>query len=143
MLLNLKFKNIININMNLYEFTYLISPELSKEEIKSLQEKIKSLVIKEKGVLGKINPPVRKRLAFKIKKEKEAFLDTITFSLDSENLKKIEKELKQQKQILRYLLFKKNLMKKRAKFTARTKVKPKTKVELKEIEKKLDEILNE
>ena len=37
--------------MKFYELTYLISPDLSEEEIKVLQEKVTSL-IQEEGVLS-------------------------------------------------------------------------------------------
>ncbi len=135
--------------MRFYQLTYLISPELSLEELKSLQEKINSLIQKEAGVLNEINLPIKKRLSFPIKKNKEAFLADLSFHLEPGKLKNLEKELELEKKILRYLILSKPRIKEvivRAKRVP--KVVPKIpvkekKVELKEIEKKLKEILGE
>ena len=75
----------------------------------------------------------------------EAYLAVLNFQLNPENLADIEKKLKTESQILRHLI----LIKKPVKVTTRTAIrKPPTrlkekKVELKEIEKKLEEILDE
>ncbi|XOA42815.1 MAG: 30S ribosomal protein S6 [Candidatus Nealsonbacteria bacterium] len=133
--------------MKIYEFTYLIHPDISNEDINSLQNKIESFIKEEKGSIIKTNPPVKKRLAYSIKKNKEAFLTDLTFSLEPEKLNNLNKKIKSEKKILRYLIFKKKILKKKLlvpyKRKVKPKVKPKVKVELKEIEKKLEEILGE
>jgi len=134
--------------MKLYELTYLISPELPEEELKSLQERINSLIQKEKGVLSGVKIPIKKKLAYPIKKQREAFLTDLSFYLEPDKLGSLEKELKSEKKILRYLILarpKSKIVKVRKR---PTKVIPKIpakekKVELKEIEKKLEEILRE
>jgi len=134
--------------MKLYELTYLISPELSESELKSLNEKINSLIQKGTGVLNEVKLPIKKRLGQLIKKQREAFLINLSFYLEPDKLGSLEKELKSEKKILRYLILAKPKIK-IAKVRKRpTKVIPKIpvkekKVELKEIEKKLEEILGE
>ena len=134
--------------MKLYELTYLISPEFSEEEQKSLNEKINSLIQKGAGVLNEVKLPIKKKLAYPIKKQREAFLINFNFYLEPEKLGSLEKELKSEKKILRYLILAKPKLK-IAKVRKRpTKIIPKIpvkekKVELKEIEKKLEEILGE
>ena len=127
--------------MKLYEFTYLINPDISKEDINSLQEIIKSFIKEEEGSIVRINPPLKKNLAYPIKKKKEAFLVDLTFDLNPDKLDGLNKKIKSEKRIIRYLLFKKKLSKKKLKVRATRKPQPKAKVELKEIEKKLEEIL--
>jgi small subunit ribosomal protein S6 len=134
-------------NMKLYELTYLISPEVSEEELKSLNEKINSLIQKGAGALNEIKPPIKKKLAYPIKKQNEAFLIELSFYLEPEKLGSLEKELKAEKKILRYLILAKPKLKiiklrKRPKKVIPKPLKEK-KVELKEIEKKLEEILKE
>jgi len=128
--------------MKYYELTYLISPELSTEEIEKFQEKLRSLII-EGGGLDKIGNPIRKKLAYPIKKKNEAFLATLNFYLNPGKLEDLEKKLKGEEKILRFLI----VTKKRPKILPEILVKPgkivKPKVELKEIEKKLEEILGE
>ena len=129
--------------MKTYEFTYLIKPNLLKEDINSLQETIKSFIKEEEGSIVRINTPLKKNLAYPIKKNKDAFLADLTFDLNPDKLDSLEKKIKSEKRIIRYLLLKKKLLKKKLKVRATRKPQPKAKVELKEIEKKLEEILGE
>ena len=134
--------------MHFYELAYLISPELPEEELKSLQEKINSLIQKGAGVLNEIKLPIKKKLAYPIKKQREAFLINFNFYLEPEKLGSLEKELKSEKKILRYLILARpkskiaKVRKRPAKVIPKIPAKEK-KVELKEIEKKLEEILRE
>ena len=130
--------------MKTYELTYLAQPELSKEDFASLEEKIKSYITEKGGRIKESNPPLKKQLAYKIKGETEALLAVLGFDLAPEKLGVLEKELKGKKEVIRYLLLEKKVTKEK-KFKPRSKPKIKTeeKVELKEIEKKLEEILGE
>jgi len=134
--------------MKLYELTYLISPEFSEEELKSLNEKINSLIQKGTGVLNEVKLPIKKKLAYPIKKQREDFLINLSFYFEPEKLGSLEKELKSEKKILRYLILAKpkikiaKVRKRPTKVISKIPVKEK-KVGLKEIEKKLEEILGE
>lgn len=134
--------------MKLYELTYLISPEVSEEELNSLNEKINSLIQKEAGVLNEVKIPIKKKLAQPIKKQREAFLTNLSFDLESDKLGDLERQLKAEKKILRYLILARpkikvtKVRKRPSKVIPKIPVKEK-KVELKEIEKKLEEILGE
>lgn len=128
--------------MRLYELTYLISPEVSEEELKNLQEKVNSLIQKEGGILNKINSPSKKGLSYPIKKKKEAFLVSTSFYLEPEKIENLEKKLKAEAFLLRYLISAEKLPKKVLIPAPKKLIKPKVKkVDLKEIEKKLEEIL--
>jgi len=147
--------------MKLYELTFLLTPDLSEEERALSQKKIQSFIQEEDGILTDSKNPLKRKLGYPIKKKGEAFLVTLNFNLAPEKLGSLEKKLRSENQILRYLI----LTKKRPKiFPAEGKklpfsskilpsetykdkiiVKPpkEKKVELKEIEKKLEEILRE
>ena len=130
--------------MKNYELAYLISTEVSEEELKKVQEKINSLVQSLAGVLIETNSPIKKLLAYPIKKKSAAYLATLNFQLEPKKLANIEKELKSESKILRYLILTKKLPKKVVAVPIRRPEKIiKPKVELKEIEKKLEEILGE
>ncbi len=131
--------------MKLYELTYLLSPDLSEEELKSLQEKINSFIEKEGGIINELTLPLKKVLAYPIKKKTFTHLGTLSFQFSPEKLENLEKKLKSENQILRYLILAKELPKKVVlpPKLPLIKPKPKPKVELKEIEKKLEEILGE
>lgn len=124
--------------MRHYELACLISPELSPEELNSFQERIISYIQEEKGILVKIDLP--------FKKKGEVLLFGLNFQLNPAAIETFKKNLKADNQIIRYLLITKKVIRageiaeKSPRFPKKI-VKPK--VGLKEIEKKLEEILGE
>jgi ribosomal protein S6 len=139
--------------MKLYEINYLISPDLSEEEATSLQEKINSWIQEEKGALNEASKPVKKTLVYPIKKCGQAYLGSINFQLDADKLINIEKKIKAEGKIIRYLILAKKPAKpvkiqRRAtkKFISpitKAETPKKEKAELEAIEQKLEEILKE
>lgn len=145
----------LDVEMRSYELTCLISPDLSPEELDSFQEKITSFIQEEEGNVAKINETVKKGLAYPIEKTNQAYLTTLSFNLNPENLENLEKKLKAVDQVFRYTIVTKKrpkiteVFKKPSRITvkisrAAKKIKEeRPKVELKEIEEKLEEILGE
>jgi ribosomal protein S6 len=142
--------------MKPYELTYLISAEVSEEEATTIQNKIISLIQEKEGFSIEGKPPFKRRLAYSVEGQSQAYLTVLNFQMAPEKLADLEKELKEEKRILRYLILVKPPVKKekavrRPRNTAADKkgeLRPilseeEKKVELKEIEKKLDEILKE
>ena len=140
--------------MKIYELNYLISPDFSGEEITTFQEKINNWIQEEKGILGEINKPVKKILAYPIKKMMQVYLGSINFQVNPEGLLNIEKKLKSDEKIIRYLILAKRPRKISARTLRRTlkKIEPtltkpeipkKEKAALETIEQKLEEILKE
>lgn len=138
--------------MQLYQLDYLISPEVSEKDTQDFGNKLKSLIESEGGSVIKTEILIKQVLAYEIKKFNEAFLASLSFNLEPEKIEELEKELKAEKNILRHLLIKKKILKIKPKRRKTTRIvkeikilktKPKQKVELKEIEKKLEEILGD
>lgn len=155
--------------MRHYELTYLISANLSEEETKSLLIKITSLIQKEEGVLDNFSfddstkGVIRKKLAHPIKKQSQGYLINLKFSLNPEKLSGLEKKIKLENKIIRFMILivpptKKVSLKEKRKFKTVPVLKEipahfkkpggavtekEKKVELKEIDKKLEEILKE
>lgn len=144
-----------NKSMRNYELTYLISPGLSEENFKNLSNKVKNFIQEETGVLEKVTELSRRK--------NWGIIGTLNFSLNPEKLENLEKKLKSEKEILRYILLvkkpekvlKKRFPSKKEKlFKTPLKItKPsgmesilrgkQKKVELEEIDKKIEEILKE
>ena len=135
--------------MKVYKLTYLISPEVSEDDLKTLQEKINSLIQNEGGILDEVSTPTKKELAYPIKKQTMTYLVNLSFRSGPEGLENFEKKLKAEDKILRYSILIKPHIKislaRSIKLPKKTEVSPKKptkpKAELKEIEKKLEEIL--
>jgi ribosomal protein S6 len=132
--------------MTNYELTYLISPEINEDQIQAVSQSIVSYIEEQGGVLSGVQgKPLKKILGHPIEDHIMAYVGTLKFSFSSEKTKSLEEKLKQEKQILRIMLITKpqkeklNFRKIRKKFTP-TSVK-KQKVELKDIDQKIEEIL--
>lgn len=144
--------------MKKYELTYLISSDLSGEEAKALSQKVSGFIAKQ-GKLEKTEDPFKKKLAYPVKNKTEAFLSLIVFSFEPDQLSVLENNLKSDPQIIRHIIIIKKEEKKISErklekilsqkpekpFEARKEI-PITetkKVELKEIDQKIEEILKE
>ncbi|MDO8601348.1 MAG: 30S ribosomal protein S6 [bacterium] len=134
--------------MKYYELSYLIPATLPEEEIKGLKEKIISSIQGQNGLLIEDNNFGKKRTAYMKGKEKPALLFSLSFEVNPEQLSGFEKKLKLENQILRYSI---SIKKQTRVFRERTRIMPlpsretekrvHPKVEMADIEKKLEEIL--
>jgi ribosomal protein S6 len=145
--------------MKLYELTYLMPIDLNEEAIRSTQEKVSSFIVENQGTIYKIEEVTKRRLGEETKKNSVANMATLSFYFPPEKLENLKKSLKADTNILNNIIIYKEPRKrmsaprrmrpiagiqeetKEAKET-KTSEKPK-KVEIKEIEKKLEEILGE
>lgn len=137
--------------MQNYEITCLVSPELLGEETGKIQEKASSLIQNEGGIIVEIKTAAEK-VAFFTSRQKKAISFTMEFQTEPSSIQNIEKKLKDEKEIIRYFIIVKPRFKEMARQRRReirpaakeTEVKePKVKVEIAEIEKKLEEILGQ
>jgi len=153
--------------MKTYELTYIVSPEVSSEEAEAKGKEIESAISSREGTLLKQQNPVAKTLAYPIGKKASGFFGFIEFQLEAEKLLDFKKTLEKDGKIIRHMV----IIKEAAEFKKerRTRTKPvveeaeekvkveakveeptskgkdikeiKEKVELKDIEHELDEIL--
>ena len=126
--------------------------DLSEEEMRMAQEKVGESIQQEGGLIIEIKPAARRSVSFLDKNRREAFLTSANFQMAQDKLLTLELKLKQEPRILRYLLSIKPKIN-RASFSRRRPVGLKTapiseetvksqpKIELAEIDKKLEEIL--
>jgi len=146
--------------MKLYELTYLMPIDLSEEIIKSTQERVSSFIIENQGTIYKIEEISKRRLGEGTKKNSAANVATLSFYLSPEKVESLKRNLKTAGNILNYIVLYKRPRKrivtprrmrpieiqeettKEAQKEVKTNEKPK-KVEIKEIERKLEEILGE
>lgn len=145
--------------MKNYELNYLISSELDNESLEKLTQGINNFIQKQGGIIIKSGAPTKKVLSYPIKKQGAGLWVILEFQLSPDKIKELEEKIEKDGQILRRLLVIKKISKKPF-GVLRNKKKPspvssfvgtredkkektEKKVELKEIEKKLDEILNE
>lgn len=90
--------------MKNYEYTYLTHANMSEENAKSLQDKLSELIIANGGTVTEITKSYRKRLAYLIKKQDSAYVNTILFSVLPENLPNFKKKTGKIEEIMRGLI---------------------------------------
>jgi len=131
--------------MKSYQLTYLLSPDLTQEQIQNLITRIQSLLQEQGGILIETQKNQTIDLGDEIKKKKKAFLNNIKFQLDSDKIQNFKKELKKLTEILRFMILV-SLPSKQALSPIKKsirKLSKEKKVELKDIEEKLSLLLGE
>ena len=158
------FKNV----MKTYELSYIVSPEVTGEEATAKGKEIESAIQSREGVILKQLNPVAKTLAFPIAKRASGFLGVLEFQIEAEKLLEIKEIVAKDGKIVRHMVIIKEPLKikkiRRSKTASlqeaaveeKTEAEPakeenivetksapveKEKVELKDIEEQLDEIL--
>ncbi|MBU1036797.1 30S ribosomal protein S6 [Patescibacteria group bacterium] len=149
-----------------YELTLIIPGNLAEDQHPEILNKIKSLLEKNQAKLTVEEDLGRKKLAYPIKQLRHGFYYCLEFDLESDKTKTIEKELKLTSSILRFLLIKKHqktaaeiadqeqLKDKRIKKKIADQIKTeeaketkekikKPKISLEDLDKKLDELLED
>lgn len=128
----------------LYEISYFLNPNLQEEEAVNVAQKIRELIEQKKGIVIKDTKPLKRKLAYEIKKHLEGFFSSIKFLFNPAEIIELKNELEQNKEVLRMQLIKTS--KEEAIIRSRPqKAKKRTKQEeeahSEEIDKKLEELL--
>lgn len=159
--------------MKTYDLTYIISPETNSEEVEAFAKEIGSFVESKGGTIAKQTIPTAKTLAYQIKKHASGFVGSIEFQLEPEFITEVKKMVEEDKRVNRHMIVIKYQEKARKQrrtknkdvdaFIAEPKPEAKEvttekseesvetpkekkddkKVELKDIEQKLEELLGE
>jgi small subunit ribosomal protein S6 len=136
--------------MKLHELAFLISADVKDEELNGYLEKVDNFIKEEGGVMVESGRPTRIRLSYPIKRQSQAFLVSIIFQLEAEKIANLDKKMRADDKILRYLLINKKLVKEIPRRVPKRYPLPvkegrekskEEKVGLESIDQKLDEIL--
>ena len=146
--------------MKTYELTYIVSPELISEEAEAKSKEIETIIQNKEGLVLRQLNPIAKTLSYPIKKQASGYLGVLEFQLEPEKLNELEESLKKDEKIVRHMVIIKKPAKQSKERRTRIKAAPilefkstveerkeeektEKKVELRDIEQKLDEILGE
>lgn len=90
--------------MNSYYLTLVLKPDLEEKERKSLLDGLVKKIVSSDGKVEKEDLWGNKDLAYPIKKQTKGFYAHFEISADPKNAKGLDKMLKVEEDILRYLL---------------------------------------
>jgi len=131
----------------MYELTFLVNPNISSAELTDVLKQLKDFILRYDGEIIKDFSSQKINLAYPVKKLKQAYLVVIDFELGKDKIETLKNYIKDLKAILRHLLITKKQIKiKPARFKPikpKTEIKPKTKIKIEELDKRLEEILEE
>jgi len=151
--------------MKPYELTYIISSAENSENAEALKKDMETFIQSKGGVILKSSKTVPQSLAYTIKKQSSGYFATLEFQIEEKEIKELKEKLEKESKILRhFLIIKKPIKQMKARRVRKTPLVEKfvtesksaimgvfkkkdhheaDKVELKDIDKKLDEILSE
>lgn len=129
-------------NKKEYEMAYLLAPDILEENVDVETAELKKVISESGGEIADSISPKKRRLAYQIRKQDQAYFGVFYFNIDSEGIDKIRKALALNKKLLRYLILNETL-----------KEPPKPKIEMAPVklsdepltqsfDKKLESILN-
>lgn len=84
-----------------YELLYLISNKFSEDEVKPIVEKVNFLILSNQGKITLTEDLGKKKLAFPIKGFRYGYYNLVEFYLAGENLIKVDRALRLMNEILR------------------------------------------
>lgn len=90
--------------MRHYEVAYIADPELDEPSLRSLEERVKALIESVGGQAQKVDRWGRRRLAYRIRKRSDGFYVFIEALLPPKAGSVIERDLRINEQILRFMI---------------------------------------
>ncbi len=87
-----------------YELTYIALPNLSEEDLSKLIAKINDLIVNNGGEVKEQKAPIKQKLAYPIKKNKNGSYITIEFLIEPEKVSSIDKILRIESSVLRHII---------------------------------------
>ena len=92
--------------MNKYESIIIINPNCTEEAVKALEERVTGL-INENGKVESVENMGKKRLAYEIKKNREATYMLFNFEAKPESIAELERNYRINDDILKFIIVKK------------------------------------
>lgn len=88
-----------------YELTLILKPDLEEKEQKKVLEKLKKTIeAKKRAKVEKVDSWGKRRLAYEVKGQKEGWYYLLSLLATSEIFSELEKEMKLDENIVRYLI---------------------------------------
>ena len=93
--------------MNKYESVIIINPSIDDEGVKKLEDKFVGL-INENGKVESVDSMGRRKLAYEIQKNQEAYYTTINFEAKPEFIAELERIYRITDEVLKFIVVRKD-----------------------------------
>jgi small subunit ribosomal protein S6 len=91
-----------------YEMVYILTPALEDEQVPSAIEGVSATVQNLKGEVGEVKPWGRRRFAYPIARLREGNYVEMHFKLDPASVSELERSIRLNEAVIRYLLIAKD-----------------------------------
>ena len=91
--------------MNKYESVVIINPSIDEEGVKSLVEKFTKLINND-GKLEKVEDLGKRKLAYEVKKQKEAYYEVFYFEANPELISELERNYRITDEVIKFMTMK-------------------------------------
>ncbi len=91
-----------------YELTYILAPTFEEEQLGGVYDSISGLVQNLKGEVAESKPWGRRRMAYPIKGFREGNYVELRFKMDAKSAAELERSLRLNEAVIRYLLVRKD-----------------------------------
>lgn len=88
----------------LYELSFIIIPDIKEDEVAAHADKIKSLITGNKGEVGKEQAPQKRKLAYPIKHQRQGYFGYFHFYSNPAAVPSVHKQLLLDETLLRHLI---------------------------------------
>jgi small subunit ribosomal protein S6 len=90
--------------MRNYEIAFIADPEMDEQSLKTLEDKVRAAIESSGGQVTKVDPWGRRRLAYPIRKKNDGYYVFIEAELPPQAGKTLERDLRFNEQILRFMI---------------------------------------
>ena len=89
--------------MRIYENLFIVKPDATEEEIDALVEQMSKNVTTAGGTIDKVEKWGKRRLAYRVEKNREGFYVLLQFSSEPEIVKEFERRMRVQDSVIKFL----------------------------------------
>ena len=91
--------------MRIYEILFIVRPDVPEEEIDGIVEPLKNVITAGDGTVDKVDKWGKRRLAYRVKKQREGYYVLLQFSTDkaAETVKELERRLRVSDTVVKFL----------------------------------------
>lgn len=94
--------------MNKYESVIIIKPDKTDDEIKSIIENMKNIIIKNNGIVTNVEKLGTRKLAYEIRKCKKGYYVVLYFEVNENIISELERKYRITEDIIKFVTIKKD-----------------------------------
>ena len=91
--------------MRIYEILFIVRPDVPEEEMDAIVEPLKNVITTAGGTVDKVDKWGKRRLAYRVKKQREGYYILLQFSTDktADTVKELERRLRVSDTVIKFL----------------------------------------